>query len=70
LAIALVGFSTRFVLPLGRGTFVAPPIVYGHAVLLFSWLIFFVAQASLIRVRSIRATAGLGGLEPCSALPS
>lgn len=38
----------------------APPIVYGHAVLLFSWLIFFVLQASLVRVRSIRAHRRLG----------
>jgi len=30
LAIALIAFSTTFFLPLARGTFVAPPIVYAH----------------------------------------
>ena len=53
LAVALIGFSTTFFLPLARGTFVAPPIVYAHGVLLFAWLIFFIAQASLIRVRNV-----------------
>ena len=70
LAIALIGFSTTFVLPLARGTFVAPPVIYVHGALLFAWLIFFIAQASLIRVRNVSVHRRLVGLEPGSALPS
>jgi hypothetical protein len=45
LAIALIGFSTTFFLPLARGTFVAPPVISAHGTLLFAWLIFLIAQA-------------------------
>jgi hypothetical protein len=51
LAIALIAFSTTFLLPLARGTFVAPPVTYVHGTLMFAWLIFLIAQASLIRIR-------------------
>ena len=60
LAVALIGFSTTFVLPLARGTFAAAPIVYAHGVLLFTWLIFFIAQAALIRVRNVLMHRRLG----------
>jgi hypothetical protein len=60
LAVALLGFSTTFFLPLARGTFAAAPIVYAHGVLLFAWLIFFIAQASLIRVRNVLVHRRLG----------
>ena len=60
LAIALIGFSTTFVLPLAQGTFVAPPVTYVHGALLFAWLIFFIAQASLIRVRNVSVHRRLG----------
>lgn len=62
LAIALIAFSTTFVLPLARGTFVAPPVIYVHGALLFAWLIFFIAQASLIRVRNVSVHRRLGWL--------
>jgi hypothetical protein len=62
LAVALIGFSTTFFLPLARGTFVAPPIVYAHGLLLFVWLIFFIAQAALIRVRTVSLHRRLGWL--------
>jgi len=51
LAVALVGFSTTFFLPVFRGTFRAPVIIYVHGALLFSWLLLFMAQAQLIRTR-------------------
>ena len=60
LAVALIGFSTTFFLPLARGTFVAPPVTYVHGALLFAWLIFFIAQASLIRVRNVSVHRRLG----------
>src|SRR5262245_61651804 len=60
LAVALIGFSTTFFIPLARGTFVAPPVIYVHGTLLFAWLIFFIAQASLIRVRSVLMHRRLG----------
>jgi len=60
LAVALIGFSTTFFLPIGRGTFVAPPVTYVHGTLLFAWLIFFIVQASLIRVRSVSVHRRLG----------
>lgn len=60
LAIALIGFSTTFVLPLARGTFVAPLVVSVHGPLLFAWLIFLIAQASLIRVRNVSLHRRLG----------
>jgi hypothetical protein len=60
LVIALIAFSTTFFLPLARGTFVAPPVIYVHGALLFAWLIFFIAQASLIRVRNVSVHRRLG----------
>ena len=62
LAVALIGFSTTFFLPLARGTFVAPPVTYVHGALLFAWLIFLVAQASLIRVRNVSVHRRFGWL--------
>ena len=62
LAIALIGFSTTFFLPLARGTFVAPPVIYVHGALLFAWLILLIAQASLIRVRNVSVHRRLGWL--------
>ena len=54
LAIALAGFSTTFFVPLARGTFDAPPVVYIHGALLFGWLVFFIAQATLVQAGSLR----------------
>lgn len=51
LAIALAGFSTTFFFPLARGTFTAPPVVYVHGVLVFGWLLLFIAQAVMVRSR-------------------
>ncbi len=60
LAIALVGFSTTFLIPLARGTFSAPPIIHIHGALLFGWLLLFVLQASLIQNRSFLTHRQLG----------
>lgn len=55
LAIAIVGFSTTFFVPIARGTFVAPPVVYVHGTMLFGWLLLFLVQAWLVQVRGLRA---------------
>src|SRR5690348_11217791 len=62
LAIALIGFSTTFFIPLARGTFTAPPVVHLHGALLFGWLAFFTAQAVFIRNRDQRIHRRLGWL--------
>lgn len=53
LAVALAGFSTTFFLPLFRGAFQAPAVVYVHGVLLFGWLILFIVQTQLVRTRRV-----------------
>ncbi len=60
LAIAVIGFSTTFFLPLARGTFAAPAIIHIHGALFFAWLLFFIAQASLIQSRSVLMHRRLG----------
>ena len=60
LAIALIGFSTTYFAPLARGTFGAPPIIHIHGVLLFGWLLLFIAQSSLIHNRSFVTHRQLG----------
>lgn len=60
LVIALVGFSTTFFIPLGRGTFQAPPVIYVHGVIVFGWLLFFIAQSSLIAGRKVKLHRRLG----------
>ena len=62
LAIALIGFSTTFFLPLIRGTSAESPLTYVHGAILFGWLLFFISQASLIRVRSVSVHRRLGWL--------
>ena len=53
LAIAMAGFSTTLFVPLARGTFTAPPIIKIHGALLFGWLLFLIAQASLIQSKKV-----------------
>jgi hypothetical protein len=70
LPIAIAGFSTTFFLPLARGTFSAPPIIHVHGALLFGWLIFLIAQASLIQTRNalIHRRVGWAGAALCAAI--
>lgn len=60
LVIAVVGFSTTFFVPLAKGAFRAPPVIYVHGALLFGWLLFFIAQATLIRKRRFLTHRQLG----------
>jgi hypothetical protein len=63
-AVALIGFSPTLFFPLIRGTFASTnaPVAYVHAILMFGWLIFFIAQASLIRERHVSLHRRLGWL--------
>lgn len=69
LVVALAGFLPTFFLPLARGAFSAPPVVYLHGVLLFAWLVLFAAQATLVRRQraSVHRRAGwvAVALVPC-----
>jgi hypothetical protein len=47
----LIGFAKTFILPVGRGSFTAPPIVYIHGAFAFSWILLFILQTSLIHFR-------------------
>jgi hypothetical protein len=60
LAVALIGFSTTFFIPLWRGAFHAPLLVHAHGAVLFAWLLLFIAQAWLVRSREIRLHRRLG----------
>ena len=59
LAIAMAGFSTTLFVPLARGTFTAPPIIKIHGALLFGWLLFLIAQASLIQSKKVFIVRGI-----------
>lgn len=60
LAIALVGFSTTFFIPLFAGTFRAPPVIFAHGALLFGWLVLFIVQSSLIQAGRFATHRKLG----------
>lgn len=69
LVVALAGFLPTFFLPLVRGAFSAPLVVYLHGALLFAWLILFATQATLIRRQRPSAHRRMGwvavALVPC-----
>lgn len=60
LGVAVVGFLPTFFLPLARGAFGAPPVVYAHGALLFAWLVLYVVQVTLVRRRRTHAHRRLG----------
>lgn len=72
LAIALIGFSTTFFIPLARGTFDAPVVIHVHGALFFGWLLFFILQATLVHRRRFPLHRQLGwiglGLAVCIAV--
>lgn len=49
LAAAVVGFAKTFFWPLSQGRFHAPPVVFIHGALAFSWVSLFLIQPTLIR---------------------
>lgn len=64
-AVAILGFSPTFFLPLSRGAFSAPPVVFWHGGFAFAWIALFLLQPSLIRLDRYdihRLTGALGAL--------
>ncbi len=47
----LIGFAKTFILPVSRGSFSAPGIVYIHGAFAFSWITLFIIQTSLIHLK-------------------
>jgi len=60
LAVAVIGFAPTFFIPSLRGEFRAPSIVYVHGAFAFAWVLLFVAQTQLVRLRRLRAHRRLG----------
>ncbi|CAN5365960.1 hypothetical protein BH20ACI2_BH20ACI2_08460 [soil metagenome] len=50
-AAALIGFSKTFIFPVAAGTFSGPMSVYVHGAFTFCWVVLFLVQASLIKVK-------------------
>lgn len=59
---AFTGFSTTFLMPLVKGTFGAPFIIYVHGAFAFSWICLFITQSLLIQNNSFRQHKLLGFL--------
>lgn len=62
LAVSVTGFSKTFFLPLAQGTFVPLPAAYVHGALMFSWVLLFALQATLIGARAHGLHRRLGWL--------
>jgi hypothetical protein len=60
LAIAIVGFSPTFFVPMARGTLDVPPVVHVHGALLFGWLLFLIHQSTLVHRRRLPLHRQLG----------
>ena len=58
----LTGFSTTFLIPLGKGTFKAPLIIYIHGAFAFSWICLFITQSLLVQTNNVRQHKFLGFL--------
>jgi uncharacterized membrane protein YozB (DUF420 family) len=68
LAAVAIGFSTTFVFPMYRGTFVAPPIVHLHGALALGWIVLLIAQAALVRTQRTPLHRRIGLIGPPLAL--
>jgi hypothetical protein len=70
LAIALVGFSTTFFIPIVRGSFDAPLVIHVHGALLFGWLLFLILQTTLIQKRRFltHRRLGIAGIALCAGI--
>jgi hypothetical protein len=58
----LTGFSTTFFIPMSKGTFKAPLIIYAHGAFAFSWICLFITQSFLIQNNNVRLHRLLGFL--------
>ncbi|KFL35695.1 hypothetical protein [Arenimonas donghaensis] len=68
MAVALAGFSTTFFIPLAKGSFSAPLVIYVHAVFVFGWLLLLILQASLVQKRRLATHRQLGAAGAVVAL--
>ena len=68
--VAFSGFTPTFWAPVAKGTFRAPPIIYIHGALLFTWTWFFFAQTALVAARRTldHRAWGLAGISLFSVL--
>lgn len=62
LGAAVVGFAKTFFWPLSHGRFHAPPVIFIHGALAFSWVSLFLIQPSLIRRGSYGIHTRLGAV--------
>jgi hypothetical protein len=62
LSAAVVGFAKTFFWPLSQGRFHAPPVIFVHGALAFSWVLLFLVQPSLIRRGDYGLHTRLGGV--------
>ena len=58
----LGGFAKTFIIPASTGSFKAPLSVHIHGAFAFSWVILFLIQATLIRLRNYRVHIILGSI--------
>lgn len=68
MAVVLVGFWKTFILPSFKGTFTAPPVIYIHGALLFTWTLFLVTQSILIRRKNLKLHRKIGWAGPVFAV--
>lgn len=60
LVVALIGFSTTYVLPMATGRFAAPWYVHIHGAACLAWLLLFILQSGLVRIRRSATHRRLG----------
>lgn len=60
LAVAVIGFTPTYWLPLVRGTLNVPPVAHLHAAVFYGWTVLFLVQTWLAAHRSITRHRGLG----------
>ena len=60
LLVVALGFGVTYAVPMARGTFAAPWFVHLHGASALGWVLLFIAQASLVRVRQTRLHRPLG----------
>jgi hypothetical protein len=68
-AIVLAGFSRTFFIPVARGTFSRPPVVYIHGVLFLAWTVLLVSQSFLAATGRLRAHRKVGAIAGWLVLP-
>ena len=56
----LIGFATTFIIPVSRGTFKAPLVIYLHGLFAVLWVLLFLTQTFLIHFRNYRLHMSLG----------